>query len=191
LLLSPPYLYYLWILLLMFRNEEVVDHQRLSGAGYCFSASSPPFLARAAQASLKLLGTEQGVALVDKLHSNIEYFYQQLAVHALIQKVLPDTVDVTSTAGLSPIVYFKFMVPEDDSKFLSRKEQCHLWDRVAYICMDQGIMVVSTGRHVGVHLHKKPSPALKVVIMAHHSKEDIDLALQTLGKAMIEIIRPQ
>jgi serine palmitoyltransferase len=24
-------------------NEEVVDHQRLSGAGYCFSAASPPF----------------------------------------------------------------------------------------------------------------------------------------------------
>ena len=27
-------------------NEEVVDHQRLSGAGYCFSASAPPTISR-------------------------------------------------------------------------------------------------------------------------------------------------
>jgi len=29
-------------------DMEVVDHQRLSGAGYCFSASAPPFVAVAA-----------------------------------------------------------------------------------------------------------------------------------------------
>jgi len=128
------------------------------------------------------------VARVHKLHANINYFYQQLAMHNLMQKVLSDKVQVTSTADLSPIVYFKFVVPEDDTKILSREEQCCLWDSVTNLCMDQGIMVVSTGRHIGLHLYKKPSPALKVVIMAHHSKEDIDWALKILGKAMIEAL---
>ena len=36
-------------------TREVVDHQRLSGAGYCFSASSPPFLSAAACESLSII----------------------------------------------------------------------------------------------------------------------------------------
>ena len=36
-------------------NVEVADHQRLSGAGYCFSASAPPFVSTAASMSLACL----------------------------------------------------------------------------------------------------------------------------------------
>ena len=39
-------------------SREVVDHQRLSGAGYCFSASLPPFLAVAASEALARLSSE-------------------------------------------------------------------------------------------------------------------------------------
>lgn len=36
-------------------SEEVVDHQRLSGAGYCFSASAPPFLSKVCWSSVRRL----------------------------------------------------------------------------------------------------------------------------------------
>src|SRR5262249_55226097 len=36
----------------------VVDHQRLSGLGYCFSASAPPLLAAAAIEALRLIDAE-------------------------------------------------------------------------------------------------------------------------------------
>ena len=36
-------------------NREVVDHQRLSGLGYCFSASLPPYLATAAIGALDIM----------------------------------------------------------------------------------------------------------------------------------------
>lgn len=36
-------------------TREIVDHQRLSGAGYCYSASSAPFLNAGALVTLKLL----------------------------------------------------------------------------------------------------------------------------------------
>jgi hypothetical protein len=42
-------------------SREIVDHQRLSGLGYCFSASLPPFLAVAAHATLDRL-VEEGPA---------------------------------------------------------------------------------------------------------------------------------
>ncbi|KAL3317320.1 Serine palmitoyltransferase 1 [Cichlidogyrus casuarinus] len=41
-------------------SKYVIDHQRLSGAGYCFSASSPPMLAVAMCATLDLLKSEGG-----------------------------------------------------------------------------------------------------------------------------------
>ena len=34
-------------------DREIVDHQRLSGLGYCFSASLPPYLAVAASGALQ------------------------------------------------------------------------------------------------------------------------------------------
>lgn len=40
-------------------SHVIVDHQRLSGAGYCFSASLPPFLASA------------GIAVLDKLEGGL------------------------------------------------------------------------------------------------------------------------
>ena len=36
-------------------TREVIDHQRLSGAGYCFSASAPPFTCSMAQKSLEIM----------------------------------------------------------------------------------------------------------------------------------------
>lgn len=39
-------------------SREIVDHQRLSGAGYCFSASLPPFLAVAASEALARLSRD-------------------------------------------------------------------------------------------------------------------------------------
>ena len=41
-------------------SHFVVDHQRLSGQGYCFSASLPPILAAASQAAVECLTTEGG-----------------------------------------------------------------------------------------------------------------------------------
>lgn len=42
-------------------SHFVVDHQRLSGQGYCFSASLPPMLAAAAQTAVEQLSVEDGV----------------------------------------------------------------------------------------------------------------------------------
>lgn len=50
-------------------SHEVVDHQRLSGAGYCFSAAAPPFLSTAAIAALNRL-EDKGTSLMLDLNKN-------------------------------------------------------------------------------------------------------------------------
>jgi len=53
--------------------EEVVDHQRLSGAGYCFSASAPPFLSKVCLASIRRLEGRLDDLMIEDIedeHSN-------------------------------------------------------------------------------------------------------------------------
>ena len=49
-------------------SREIVDHQRLSGPGYCFSAAAPPFLSAAASAALREL--EKSPEMISKLEEN-------------------------------------------------------------------------------------------------------------------------
>ena len=58
-------------------TREVVDHQRLAGAGYCFSASSPPFLSAAACASLSVL--QRNPSVLQMLHSNSQALHKGLS----------------------------------------------------------------------------------------------------------------
>ena len=82
-------------------NEEVVDHQRLSGAGYCFSASVPPFTASAAVQALHSI-TEQP-ELITTLHSNVQYIYEHMT------NELPKTIILCVTSDeRSPIVVLQF-----------------------------------------------------------------------------------
>lgn len=62
-------------------RSYVIDHQRLSGQGYCFSASLPPLLANAAITSLGKLSSADGKQRLKQLRSNIEL------VHALLAEV--------------------------------------------------------------------------------------------------------
>ena len=59
-------------------DREIVDHQRLSGLGYCFSASLPPFLATAAVGALDVLES-QATALLPALAGNAQLLRSKLA----------------------------------------------------------------------------------------------------------------
>lgn len=60
-------------------DNQVVSHQRLSGAGYCFSASQPPFLATAAVAALDVLNSDS-TRLLRALRTNIAAFRSALDI---------------------------------------------------------------------------------------------------------------
>ena len=60
-------------------KQEVIEHQRLSGAGYCFSAAAPPFVSTAAIAALELLQSEGGT-LLPKLAANADALRAKLVL---------------------------------------------------------------------------------------------------------------
>lgn len=167
-------------------NFEIVDHQRLSGAGYIFSASLPPFLASAAQASLKRMETEP--IILETLKENVDYFYKALQLELGDKAgLMPSRLVVTSAVGLSPLVFLQ-LSPEE-GQGMSRAEQVEILDTIASTCLHKGVMIVSTGQHVSHHLHMIPSPALRMTIQAKQSKANIDTAVRILKIAVLDAFR--
>ncbi len=60
-------------------EREIVDHQRLSGLGYCFSASLPPLLATAALGALRTLQGADAKERLAALANNARLARQLLA----------------------------------------------------------------------------------------------------------------
>jgi len=149
-------------------NIEVVDHQRLSGAGYCFSASAPPFVATAAIASLAKL--EHSPQILEKLAENRKALYQGL-------RDIPELV-VTSDERSS----IAFLRLSDRSELSKDEEECIL-SRIALHCLREGVLIISTNKVKGF-LHRLPPPSLRMTVTAAHSKEDIQKAIQTLSMAV-------
>jgi len=72
--------------------RDVVDHQRLSGAGYCFSASSPPFLSAV------------GVAALDKLQQEPEHVLRLQQNAQLLGEGLAKIAGL-SLGAISPVMH--------------------------------------------------------------------------------------
>lgn len=108
-------------------TREIVDHQRLSGAGYCYSASSAPFLCAAAIAGLHRLQNEAAVLLGD-LRA------RTASMHAALSK-LPH-LEVVSH-DVTPVVHLTLRGPagrrEDEKTALSQ---------IAAACVQAGVAVV-------------------------------------------------
>eukprot|EP00978_Attheya_sp_CCMP212_P017526 scaffold46830_cov62-Attheya_sp.AAC.5 len=159
-------------------NEEVVDHQRLSGAGYCFSASAPPFVASAAVAALDRLQNEPSI--LAQLKSNVSYMYQKLRSSVILCNWLVVTSD-----DLSPLVFLQ--CKKIEGHILTRDEQVMAFEKIAGECLTNGVALISTGRHVIDHIHKIPPPALRMSISAAHTKADLDKALTVLTDAVSNV----
>lgn len=113
-------------------SDDVVDHQRLSGAGYCFSASQPPFLAKAATAALNIV-KEQGNHLVSRLRKQIQSF-----VSVVDSGLVREAGWTVLSDPRSPLVLFHRTTPSvEDGSWCSK---------VVRYCLDRNVLVASPTR---------------------------------------------
>lgn len=157
-------------------NEEVVDHQRLSGAGYCFSASSPPFTASAAISSLKQLASEPQIHT--SLHNNIKSFHEK--IKKIDAKVIPGILVCTSD-DRSPIVFLE-LDPADAAQTTYEANVAKL-DAIVRECLKNGVAIMSTQRRF--HRKNIPSPAIRLTLLAAHTDDDLDLVLSVVTNAVL------
>lgn len=166
-------------------NEEVVDHQRLSGSGYCFSAASPPFTASAAISALHQLKDRGTKELLPKLNENKQYLYDKLRTFSEMQE---DLILISSDIR-SPIV---FLVLAECAETEDIDETVFL-SEVVRECIRRGVGTISAGQHntrAGVQLLRaEPQPSIRMSVTAAHTKKDIDFAVQTLTDALAVVMK--
>lgn len=116
-------------------SRDVVDHQRLSGAGYCFSASAPPYLFKASSTTLHLLDSDTGVNQIEYLRENTKVLIDGLAdmkhVHLMSNDAAPQI-----NAPLAPIIHLVL-----NEKRASFEEEQAIFEEMSVVCMEHGVGV--------------------------------------------------
>lgn len=151
-------------------SSFVIEHQRLSGQGYCFSASLPPLLTSAAITSLDIM--KNNPQIFKSLKDNC------LAVDNGLKKI--DCLDCSSFPE-SPVkhVYLK--------EKLDRATEETLLNRISEKCIENNLAVI-TPAYLDVE-RDLPRPSLRLCISAILEKRDIDFALDVLQKCAEEVLQ--
>lgn len=153
-------------------SVKVVDHQRLSSAGYVFSASLPPYLASAAIAAVNYLETNPSVLV--NLRNNVDLLHKGLAdIPGLIVASHP----------LSPLVFLKLRKstgsPKSDLQLLEKL--------VGKVLKEDSVFIVTTKRSV---LDKCRLPVgIRMFVSAGHSESDLLRASDSLKRAAASVLR--
>lgn len=146
-------------------DTQVVSHQRLSGAGYCFSASQPPFLAAAVTEALAIV-QEEGDNLTEKLRSNVRVFQKSLK-------------------SLLPSQFFLSSHPESPLMHIRSVNDCHsgtVLTEIQKLCIQNGVLI---GRPNHVPYDDcAPSPSLRITIMAAHRPQKLREAAVVIADAL-------
>ena len=182
-------------------SADVVDHQRLSGASYCFSASAPPYLCAAASAALRALKADP--SRVDRLHK------KSLALHAALlgagmganlalisdpvspikHLVLADTRNrapqsPAAACMLSPTSQRLPAATEAAVKQRLREEST--LDEIIRECAAAGTLLTRSHTLAGEPFPARP--ALKIAITLRHTDADIKQLVATLKSVAESVV---
>ncbi|KAK9293519.1 hypothetical protein QLX08_011574 [Tetragonisca angustula] len=147
----------------------IIEHQRLSGLGYCFSASLPPLLTTAAITSLDIM--KNNPQIFKSLRDNCIAINQGLqSIHCLECSSFPE----------SPVkhVYLK------NKKDRAAEEQ--LLSKISNRCIENNLAIITP---VYLEAEKNlPRPSLRLCISTLLNKSDIDFAVNVLKKCAEEVL---
>ncbi|KFP54415.1 Serine palmitoyltransferase 1, partial [Cathartes aura] len=144
----------------------IIDHQRLSGQGYCFSASLPPLLAAAAIEALNIM--EANPDIFQTLRAKCE------RIHKALQGICGLKVVGES---FSPALHLQL-----EESCGSRENDVKLLKRVVDYCMNSGI-ALTQARYLEKEEKRLPPPSIRVVITVEQTEQELDKAASLLKEA--------
>ncbi|XP_053684750.1 serine palmitoyltransferase 1 [Sabethes cyaneus] len=151
-------------------SSFIVEHQRLSGLGYCFSASLPPLLTQAA------------INALDRFESNPKIFVELRDCCKKVSEKLPSLVDFSCRGDpLSPVKHL-YLKKQYDT--VTEKT---LLDKISRECIDTGLAVITPEylEHMEKHC---PRPSIRLTVSRLLTDADIDGALRILQQAATKVL---
>ncbi|QDZ24220.1 pyridoxal phosphate-dependent transferase [Chloropicon primus] len=154
-------------------SRRVCDHQRLSGAGYVFSASLPPYLACAAIESLNLL-EEKGPELVQALSKKAKVFRDLLGKAFAKSKSLRVHQENDEDV-LSPFVHLKLVAKQN-----SEVEAVEVLQTFVDAALREGVFL-SLSKYTFLDRFDG-CQSIRMAVNVEHTNADLAKAVGTLKK---------
>lgn len=161
-------------------SEEIVDHQRLSGLAYCFSASIPAMLAVAASEAIHIIKNhpEQLTELFERATS-----FRQTLHH----KTLESYIELFSGDLDNPAPFFHIRIkPSFLQDEMSRQDEEYLLQDVVDECAYQGVLV-TRAQYVIDQERNCPRPSIKISVTIGLTRKENDKAANTVKNAIIKV----
>ena len=155
-------------------SRRVCDHQRLSGAGYVFSASLPPYLAVAAIEAIDIL-EEEGKELAKGLASKVLTFRQYLEAQ------VGSDVDLGGHPS-TPIIHLYIRTQQQE---MSDVEYVDLLQKVVDGALKEGVFLTLAKYSF---LDKYPGkPSIRMAINVDHTEEELRKAAKVITQQINKI----
>lgn len=150
-------------------RSYVVDHQRLSGQGYVFSASLPPILACAAIEAVNIM--ESGPNCFATLRRNGSLMQQALS-----------TIKCLEIEGYpeSPVFHLKTKAienPEESKKFLQK---------IVDKCLEKGVALTIAAKLEQEERLKNQKPSIRVSVSSVMTEQELRSAAETIKEVAAE-----
>ncbi|XP_017345463.1 serine palmitoyltransferase 1 [Ictalurus punctatus] len=150
----------------------VIDHQRLSGQGYCFSASLPPMLATAAIEALNIM--EEDPEIFTILREKCKYAHKAL-------QGIPGLKVVGEP--FAPALHLQLV-----NSTGSRESDVRTLRSIIDYCMDRQI-ALTQARYLDKEERFLPPPSIRVVVTVEQTEEEIEKAASCIQKAALAILK--
>ncbi|KAJ1362106.1 Serine palmitoyltransferase 1 [Parelaphostrongylus tenuis] len=150
-------------------RSYVVSHQRLSGLGYCFSASLPPLLATAASEGLRIIKEEP-----DRV-GRVQRF--AVAVHHRLKTAFEGTNFIISGVELSPMKHIMYSGEEPEKKL----------DQLIDKLFDEAAIMITRARYLEYEEMFPVRPSARLMVQSEMTEHEIEHALTAIAKVVSEL----
>eukprot|EP01134_Creolimax_fragrantissima_P007167 CFRG7167T1 len=152
-------------------SSFVIDHQRLGGSGYVFSASLPPLLASASLVAL------------DIMNKNEQMFTELAGKATLMHELLRSSVRgmVVNGDTISPIIHLRLQsntLPAAEQDLELQRIIAELWN------MD---IVVTRAKYIADKEFSMPQPSIRIAVTLEHTDEDIHRAAKAIADTCVKV----
>ncbi|KAA0703683.1 Serine palmitoyltransferase 1 [Triplophysa tibetana] len=150
----------------------VIDHQRLSGQGYCFSASLPPMLASAAIEALNIMEEDPGIFSI--LRNKCRHVHEALQGTAGLKVV---------GENFAPALHLQL-----ENSTGSRENDLKLLRAIVDYCMERNI-ALTLARYLDKEERFLPPSSIRVVVTVEQTKEEIENAAKCIREAALNVLK--
>lgn len=156
-------------------STYIIEHQRLSGLGYCFSASLPPLLTAAAIRGLRIL--DEKPEIVESLRDKCCALDDALNESSILQTFFAVYGD-----RLSPL---KHVALKNAAKF-SYSEQVKTLKQIVSDCMSQNV-ILTVASYLIDKEHSIDGASIRIAVNVLLNDEDIQKLIVTLENSAVRL----